>query len=84
MVGKFFLFIFIFIFVFTHSAFILPDIIYAKLKGQPVHLRTTNLPNAPNSIACNADGSMLAVNYTLQGYGVLDIYHVPSFATSVG
>lgn len=65
------------------QAFILPDIIYAKLKGQPVHLRTTNLPNAPNSIACNADGSMLAVNYTLQGYGVLDIYHVPSFATSV-
>lgn len=64
------------------QSYILPDVIYAKLKGQPVHLRTTKLPNAPNSIACNADGSMLAVNYTLQGYGVLDIYHVPSFATS--
>ncbi|XP_049309806.1 nuclear pore complex protein Nup214 [Bactrocera dorsalis] len=64
------------------QAYILPDVIYAKSKGQPVHLRTTKLPNVPNSIACNADGSMLAVNYTLQGYGVLDIYHVPSFATS--
>lgn len=64
------------------KAFILPDIIYAKSKAQPVHLRTTKLPNAANSIACNADGSMLAVNYTLQGYGVLDIYHVPSFATT--
>uniref|UniRef100_A0A0K8VPS7 Nuclear pore complex protein Nup214 n=1 Tax=Bactrocera latifrons TaxID=174628 RepID=A0A0K8VPS7_BACLA len=64
------------------QAYILPDVIYAKLKGQPVHVRTTKLPNVPNSIACNADGSMLAVNYTLQGYGVLDIYHVPSYATS--
>ncbi|XP_017466525.1 PREDICTED: nuclear pore complex protein Nup214 isoform X2 [Rhagoletis zephyria] len=63
-------------------AFILPDVIYAKSKGLPVHLRTTKLPNAPNTLACSADGSMLAVNYTLQGYAVLDIFHVPSFSAS--
>ncbi|CAD7012423.1 unnamed protein product [Ceratitis capitata] len=63
-------------------AFMLPDIIYAKSKQQPVHVRTTKLPNVANTIGCNADGSMLAVNYTLQGFGVLDIYHVPSFANS--
>ncbi|XP_067628436.1 nuclear pore complex protein Nup214 isoform X2 [Eurosta solidaginis] len=63
-------------------ALILPDVIYAKSKGQQVHYRTTKLANVPNTIACNADGSMLAVNYTVQGYGVLEMYHVPSFATS--
>ncbi|XP_053966956.1 nuclear pore complex protein Nup214 [Anastrepha ludens] len=64
------------------QAFILSDVIYAKQKGEPVHVRTTELLNIPNIIACNADGSMLAVNYTLQGYGVLDIFYVPSFVTA--
>ncbi|XP_001361945.3 nuclear pore complex protein Nup214 [Drosophila pseudoobscura] len=50
-----------------------------KSLGEQPQARSVPLPSVPNYISCSADGTLLAVNLTQNGTGLLNIYSVPTF-----
>lgn len=54
-----------------------------KVEERKLRARQVQLPSFPNVIATSSDGSFLAVNYTHNNSGFLQIYSVPSFTSAV-